>query len=85
MNSVGFGFGDAVIVELLKMKSLLPDFSASSTDVVVYSYDQKYKLASIQLSSQLRSQDIATELVLLPKKVKAVFEHASRIQASKCL
>ena len=34
--AVGFGFGDAVIVELLKMKNLLPDLSVNKIDVLVY-------------------------------------------------
>ena len=34
--AVGFGFGDAVIVELLKMKNLLPDLSDNKIDVLVY-------------------------------------------------
>ena len=34
--AVGFGFGDAVIVELLKMKNLLPDLSLNKVDVLVY-------------------------------------------------
>ena len=34
--AVGFGFGDAVIVELLKMKNLLPDQSVNKIDVLVY-------------------------------------------------
>ena len=36
MPAVGFGFGDAVIVELLKMKNLLPDTSTSDIQVVVF-------------------------------------------------
>ena len=35
LEAAGFGFGDAVIVELLKMKGLLPDFSTSSTETVL--------------------------------------------------
>lgn len=34
--AVGFGFGDAVIVELLKNKGLVPDTETSKVDAVVF-------------------------------------------------
>ena len=42
--AVGFGFGDAVIMELLKNKDLLPDTSKSRTDVLLYSKDDKIEI-----------------------------------------
>merc|ERR1711988_686987 len=35
LEAAGFGFGDAVIIELLKSKDLLPQFEASATSIVV--------------------------------------------------
>eukprot|EP00518_Triparma_eleuthera_P004651 CAMPEP_0182461116 /NCGR_PEP_ID=MMETSP1319-20130603/5779_1 /TAXON_ID=172717 /ORGANISM="Bolidomonas pacifica, Strain RCC208" /LENGTH=416 /DNA_ID=CAMNT_0024660337 /DNA_START=436 /DNA_END=1681 /DNA_ORIENTATION=+ len=37
--AVGFGFGDAVIVELLKDKGLLPEFGRGDVDAVVFALD----------------------------------------------
>ncbi len=85
--AIGFGFGDAVIVELLKIKGILPDFSKKSTcKVLVYAMESTtggplYKEA-VKITSQLRDNGISTELVLQPgKKAKWAFQRADRLNA----
>lgn len=61
--AVGFGFGDAVIVELLKMKNILPNFSTpDSTHVVVYSMDNDIidRSTTLEIASALRNSSYTT-------------------------
>eukprot|EP01036_Dinobryon_divergens_P025827 gene25826-34415_t len=67
--AVGFGFGDAVIVEMLKERGLLPQLPR--TDV-----------QAAQIASQLRQGQVAVDLVLDDRKPKWVFQRADRIGAA---
>lgn len=89
MSAVGFGFGDAVIVELLKTKNLLPNFSKNKdVDVVVYvmpgDSDEKDAMLvkAMQLASQLRSEGKSVYTVLDDRKPKWVFQKADRLGAT---
>eukprot|EP01035_Chromulina_nebulosa_P018029 gene18029-23670_t len=77
--AVGFGFGDAVIVELLKMKNLIPDFSKNDIDVMVFSMDSSLKSVAVNIASKLRNKGIKTDLILQDKKTKWVFQRADKI------
>jgi histidyl-tRNA synthetase len=80
--AAGFGFGDAVIVELLKERNVLPSFEASGVDMVVYSMSKDLYATTIEVASQLRSAGLKVDIVLEhDKKLKWVFKHADRIQA----
>lgn len=82
--AVGFGFGDAVIVELLKMKNLLPDFSKKPVHaVMVYSMDPVGALhaEAIRVTNALRDHGISTEVVMQNKKLKSVLQRADRCNA----
>lgn len=84
--AVGFGFGDAVIVELLKAKNLLPDFSAVSlVDVVVAVTDDDPSLytRAVSVASRLRTQHWRVDLVLQPKRMKSVLQLANRLKAEQ--
>ena len=73
--AVGFGFGDVVIVELLKDKGLLPDLASSVQDVV-FAFDESLRPAAIEVAGTLRAAGRSVDLVMERKKVKWAFSHA---------
>jgi histidyl-tRNA synthetase len=77
----GFGFGDAVIVELLKSKGLLPDSSLSSTQIVVYTMSEDLREKACATVTQLRDAGYSVDFVLGKKKPKWAFQHADRLKA----
>jgi len=84
--AVGFGFGDAVIVELLKDRKLLPTFTNSGIDIVVYALDRDLYNVAIQTTALLRSTGQSVDLILqLNKKPKWVFKNADKKQAKYVL
>lgn len=80
--AVGFGFGDAVITELLLSKGLLPDTSKSTVDVVVYAMDEGLREKATGMAAQLRAANVKADLILEEKKAKWVFQKADKIGAS---
>jgi histidyl-tRNA synthetase len=82
--AAGFGFGDAVIVELLKDRDLLPLFETSGVDTVVFAMSEDLYVAAIDVASRLREAGHKVDLILEPKKTKWVFKHADRIGAKYC-
>ena len=80
--AVGFGFGDAVIVELLKSKSLLPDTSTNSVQIVVYAMVETLRTSACAVVNLLRESGYSVDFVLQQKKPKWVFQHADKINAS---
>jgi len=81
--AVGFGFGDAVIVELLKDKGLLPDFDKGSVDFCVFSIDTGGTSSAMKLGNELRTKGFSVDVVLEEKKMKWAFKHADRIGAER--
>ena len=82
--AAGFGFGDAVIVELLKERNILPSFASSGVDTVVFAMDESLYTVALQVASTLRAAGQSVDLVLEPKKPKWCFKHADRIGARYC-
>lgn len=80
---MGFGFGDAVIVELLKNKNAIPDTSVGAIDVVVFAQDPALYPKAIQSATLLRSNGFVVDLVLEQKKLKWVFQRADRLKAGE--
>lgn len=78
MPAVGFGFGDAVIVELLTMKGLLPDTSKTSVNAMVYAMDSSLNGLALNTSVKLREAGISVETVIEDKKPKWVFQRADK-------
>ena len=78
----GFGFGDVVIVELLKDKGLLPDLPRAVDDVV-FSFSQDLRSDAVRIASMLRKSGRSVDLVLEAKKAKWAFKHADRAGASR--
>jgi len=77
--AAGFGFGDAVIVELLKDRDLLPKFDACGFDTVVFSLDKELQGNAASVASTLRKAGQSVDLILEQKKIKWVFKYADRI------
>lgn len=71
--AVGFGFGDAVIVELLKDRGLLPQLlrgrgGGDDVDVMVYAMETGLRGQAAQLATTLRQNQVAVDLVLDGRK-----------------
>jgi len=80
---VGFGFGDCVIIELLKEKKVLPEFPAT-VDYVVAAYNEEMLGKAMRVARLLRqagkSVDVLPEVA---KKVKKAFKYADRVGAER--
>jgi histidyl-tRNA synthetase len=66
--AVGFGFGDCVIVELLKEKNLLPDLPPSLDDIII-PFDESLRPAACQVATKLREQGRSVDIILSNKKI----------------
>jgi histidyl-tRNA synthetase len=80
--AVGFGFGDGVIVELLKQHDLLPELPRPVDDLV-FAFGEDERAAAIRVASRLRSADRRVELMLSPAKLKRALADADRIGAKR--
>lgn len=69
----GFGFGDAVIVELLRDKGLLPA-PGHVVDDVVMAIDEGLRPVACGVAARLRQQGRVVDLVLEPKRMKWAFK-----------
>ena len=80
MPAVGFGFGDAVIAELLAERGKLPQ-PLRALDAVVFPLGDEQRPAAIRLARGLRRAGKTTELVLGTLKPKRVFADANKAGA----
>jgi len=81
---VGFGFGDCVIMELLKECGKLPDFSLSGVDYVVCAFNPDLYGAACNISWKLRMNGATVDLMPTPrKKVAASFNYADQAGAKR--
>ena len=78
LPAVGFGFGDAVIIELLNSKNLVPDLSKNCVDVMLYAKDSRAKKNTLSTATQLRESGLSVDVVLQNKKPKWVFQRADK-------
>ena len=78
----GLGFGDAVIVELLKDKGLLPELPEHLDDVV-FCFDPSLRARAMQVANRLRQQGRSVDLVLEDRKLKWAFKHADSRGAAR--
>ena len=84
LPATGFGFGDMVIMELLKDKNLLPQLLSGVEDVVI-ALDPELKNVAVKVASVLRDSDRLVDLVLEDKKMKWAFKHAERVGANRII
>ena len=78
----GLGFGDAVIVELLKDLNLLPELPRRVDDVV-FAFDPGLRVAATGLTDRLRAQGRSVDLVLEDRRMKWALRHADAAGASR--
>lgn len=79
--AAGFGFGDAVIIELLKERNVLPSFDSAGIDSVVFAMNEDLYDDAVSVASKLRKAGQSVDIVLEKKKTKWVFKHADRIKS----
>jgi histidyl-tRNA synthetase len=80
--AVGFGFGDAVIGELLDDEGLWPELPPQIQDVV-YAFGPEEKPAAIRVARRLRAEGRQVELSLGESRLKRVLGDASRAGAER--
>ena len=81
---VGFGFGDCVIMELLRDCDKLPDFKNAGVDYVVCAYSPELYGAAAKISAGLRACGWSVDLMPTAKKnVKNSFNHADKTGARR--
>jgi histidyl-tRNA synthetase len=77
----GFGFGDCVVVELLKDKGILPSLP-KSVDFVVAAFNENMQGAAMRATRLMREGGANVDLLLEPKKkVANTFDYANRVGA----
>lgn len=79
--AAGFGFGDAVIVELLKERNVLPSFESTGIDSVVFAMNDGLYGDAVKIATKLRESGQSVDVVLEKKKTKWVFKHSDRIKS----
>ena len=80
--AVGFGFGDAVILELLADRGLLPR-CPRNLDGVVFAFGDAERPMAIRLAGRLRRAGHSIELVLGHTKLRRVLQDADRAGAEQ--
>ncbi|HKE12473.1 MAG TPA: histidine--tRNA ligase [Myxococcota bacterium] len=80
--AVGFGFGDAVILELLADRGLLPS-CPRKLDGVVFAFGDPERPMAIRLAGRLRGAGHSIELVLGHSKLRRVLQDADRAGAER--
>jgi len=79
----GFGFGDCVIIELLKEKQVIPEFPAT-VDFVVAAYSPDLMGKAMNIARRLRQAGKTVDIHSDPgKKVAKAFNYADRVGAKK--
>lgn len=81
LPALGFGFGDVVLLELLKERGLLPKFDAG-VDAYVLIEDEGLRPQSLKLVQDLRSAGYAVEYSLTPAKPDKQFKRAQELKAA---
>lgn len=82
MPATGFGFGDMVILELLKEKNLVPESKSENQDIVIC-LGEELRSAAMSVASKLRKSGRFVDLVIENKKMKWAFKHAERTGAQR--
>ncbi|KAM3577810.1 hypothetical protein VYU27_000353 [Nannochloropsis oceanica] len=81
LPAVGFGFGDAVIIELLESKKLVPALPLR-LDASVFAMETGLQTTAIAAATSLRSAGLMVDLQLEARKTKWAFKHADRLGAT---
>lgn len=79
LPAVGFGFGDAVILELLRDRDLMPALSDAAADVVVFPLEESLRFKAMAVAKELRAASLRVDLVMeKERKMKWVLQRADR-------
>ena len=81
LPALGFGMGDVVLAELLKVRKLVPSFAAT-VDVVVLIEDETLRADSLKVVQQLREAGRAADYSLTPAKGDKQFKRALELGAT---
>jgi len=81
LPALGFGFGDVVLLELLKARGLLPKFDAA-VDVFVLIEDETLRGQSLGLVQELRCAGLIAEYTLAPGRLDKQFKRAQELNAA---
>jgi histidyl-tRNA synthetase len=81
LPALGFGFGDVVLLELLKARSLLPRFDGV-LDVFCLIEDESLRADSLKLIQDLREAGCAVDYSLTSAKPDKQFKRAQEIKAA---
>ncbi len=81
LPALGFGMGDVVLAELLKVRKLVPSF-AGTVDAVVLIEDETLRVASLAVVQQLREAGRAADYSLTPAKGDKQFKRALELGAT---
>ena len=82
LPATGFGFGDMVIMEVLKEKGLVPELISGVDDIVI-PLSPNLRDIAVRVAASLRLSDRTVDLVLEDKKIKWAFKHAERTGAKR--
>jgi len=83
--SAGFGFGDCVIIELLKEKGHLPNLGPETDDIVI-AFNEELRPAAYKVASKLRNLGRSVDVQLIPnKKIPWCYNYADRIGAKRAI
>lgn len=82
LPALGFGMGDVVLLELLKVRGLLPKFDAG-IDVFCLIEDEALRLDSLKLIHDLRTRGVSVEYSLTKAKSDKQFKRAQELKAAR--
>src|SRR5438132_3055348 len=80
LPALGFGMGDVVLMELLKVSGLLPKFG-SALDIFCLIEDETLRHQSLKFIQDLRSGGLAVDYALAPAKSDKQFKRAQELRA----
>ncbi len=78
----GFGFGDAVIMELLKDLGRLPELPGRVDDVV-FAFAADLRAPAMEVAARLRRSGRSVDLILEERRMKWAFRHADAAGAAR--
>ncbi len=80
LPALGFGMGDVVLMELLRVRGVLPEWPAP-VEVYCLIEDEAQREASLKLIQSLRAAGLRVDFPLAPLKGNKQFKHAQELGA----
>ena len=84
LPALGFGFGDVVLLELLKARGLLPKFDAA-IEAFFLIEDETLRAESLKLITDLRVAGLAVDYSLTAAKPDKQFKRAQEMKAARTI